>query len=278
MLTFPNAKINLGLNIVSKRPDGYHNLETIFYPIKICDALEIIYNTSYPNNTSDSLVVDGLNIDSDIQSNLVLKAVRLLRSKGFSFPYLNIQLLKKIPMGAGIGGGSSDATSTLLMINELFDLNIGKIDLQLFASQLGADCAFFVYNTPQYAQGIGDILEPITIDLNNYYIYVVKPDVFVSTKDAFANIIPKPSQISLKDIVQLPVSEWKQLLINDFEKSVFSKYPSIEKIKNKLYDLGADYASMTGSGASVFAISKEPLNDIEKVFENCYLWNNKNNF
>ena len=277
MIVYPNAKINIGLNVVSKRADGYHNLETIFYPINICDALEITYQTSKNTALSrDELTVHGLPIiDSDCDNNLVLKAVQLLRSRGYNFPFLEIDLLKKIPMGAGIGGGSSDATHTMLLINELFDLKISKSETILLSSQLGADCAFFVDNKPKYAEGIGDVLEEVKLDLSEYYIYIVKPDVFVSTKDAFENINPHPSNISLKEAIKQPITEWKKLIVNDFESTIFPKYPIIKEIKETLYALGAEYVSMTGSGASVYAISIDPIRDFEKHFNNCYLWCDK---
>ena len=277
MIVFPNAKINIGLNIVSKRPDGYHNLETIFYPINICDALEITYHSSINRGLlKDKLTISGLSIDSQSENNLVFKAVQLLRSKGYQFPILEIDLLKKIPMGAGIGGGSSDATHTLLLINDLFNLKISKLNLIELSSQLGADCAFFVDNKSKYAEGIGDLLEDIELDLSEYYIYIVKPNVFVSTKDAFDNVNPSPSILLLKEMIKQPISEWRNTILNDFELSIFPKFSIIKEIKEKFYKLGVEYSSMSGSGASVYALSKHPLIDFEKHFKNCYLWCNKN--
>lgn len=273
MVIFPNAKINLGLNIVSKREDGYHNLETIFYPIPICDALEITLPMS-DNLTHDLLYIEGLPIDSDNKENLVTKALQLLR-KYYTFPFVKINLLKKTPMGAGIGGGSSDAAFTLKLINDFFELGIEQDTLANLATNLGADCPFFIYNTPKYAEGIGEKLESIDLNLEQYHISLVKPNLFISTKEAFANIKPKPSNQNLKKLVKLPVKEWKNHLKNDFEESLFPKYPELEQIKRKLYELGALYSSMTGSGASLYAISEKPLTNLEKMFTNCYIWYNK---
>lgn len=273
MITFPNAKINIGLNVVAKREDGYHNLETIFYPISVCDALEVTLPAS-SDLRHDSLHIDGLTIDSDNNKNLVMKALMLMR-KYYSFPLVNINLLKKIPMGAGIGGGSADAAFTLKLINNFFKLNIEQTTLAQLAAQLGADCPFFIYNTPKYAEGIGEKLESINLDLEKYYICLIKPNLFISTKEAFANIKPKPNTQNLKELIKRPLEEWKFYLKNDFEESLFPKYLELRNIKNKLYELGAIYSSMTGSGASLYAISEKPLTNIEKSFTNCYIWRNK---
>lgn len=268
MITFPNAKINLGLNIVSKRSDGYHNLETIFYPVGIKDALEIIVNEI---QDKDTFFQEGIKIDSSPDDNLVMKALKLMRSK-YTFPSLEIHLLKKIPFGAGLGGGSADASFMLRLVNDTFKLGATNEELALLAVQLGADCPFFIYNQPVFASGIGEVFEGIELSLKGYTIVLVKPDIHVSTKDAFSGVTPSVPAISLRDIIKRPVGEWTNLMVNDFEKSVFAKYPSIKSIKEKLYMYGALYSSMSGSGSSVFGIFNQPPIDIESLFHGCFVW------
>ncbi len=256
MICFPNAKINLGLNVVSKRADGYHNLETVFYPLRIHDALEVIENESL---ATDTFYQTGLQVDGDSNDNLVMKALRLMREK-YNFPPVEVHLLKKIPFGAGLGGGSSDASCMLKLLNETFSLGIADAELAELALRLGADCPFFIYNRPLFASGIGEVFEEINLSLQGYYFVLVKPDVHVSTKDAFGGIKPQMPALPLKEIVRLPVSEWKNAMTNDFEKTVFAKHPEIAEVKDKLYQAGAIYASMSGSGSSVYGIfSKETV-------------------
>lgn len=253
MITFPNAKINLGLNIVEKRPDGYHNLETIFYPIPLQDALEI---TPWEGGERKyKLAQSGIQIAGDDEHNLVVKAYKLLDSL-YNLPPIEINLLKHIPSGAGLGGGSADAAFMLCMLNQHFQLNIPNDQLEVYAAQLGADCAFFIENKPTFAEGIGNIFSPIELSLKGYKLLLVKPDIFVSTRDAFAQIKPKRPSISLKEVAKMPVEAWKTYMVNDFEESVFPQFPAIADIKAKLYDMGAIYASMSGSGSSVFALFK----------------------
>ena len=253
MITFPNAKINLGLNIVEKRPDGYHNLETIFYPIPLQDALEI---TPWEGGERKyKLAQSGIQIAGDDENNLVVKAYKLLDSL-YNLPPIEINLLKHIPSGAGVGGGSADAAFMLCMLNQHFQLNIPNEQLEVYAAQLGADCAFFVENKPTFAEGIGNIFSPIELSLKGYKLLLVKPDIFVSTRDAFAQIKPKRPSISLKEVAKMPIEAWKTYMVNDFEESVFPQFPAIADIKAKLYDMGAIYASMSGSGSSVFALFK----------------------
>lgn len=268
MICFPNAKINLGLNIVSRRSDGYHNLETIFYPIAIKDALEIIVK---PGQQTDTFVEAGIKVDAAPESNLVMKALLLMQSK-YDFPSVEVHLLKKIPFGAGLGGGSADASFMLKLLNRTFSLGASDVELASLAVQLGADCPFFIYNKPMFASGIGEIFEDINLSLKEYYFVLIKPDIHVSTKDAFAQIQPTQPQISLKEIIEKPISEWKGLMYNDFEKSVFSKYPQIGGIKQSLYNNGALYASMSGSGSSVFGIFKEETKDIPNLYPDCFVW------
>ena len=252
MITFPNCKINLGLNIVGKRPDGYHNLETVFYPVELKDALEV----TLPDDSQNEKYIlrqFGNEIDCNPEKNLVVKAYKLLDEQ-YHLPPINIQLLKHIPSGAGLGGGSSDAAFMLKLLNELFELNISTEELEIFAARLGADCAFFIQDKPTFATGIGEIFTPIELSLKGYQIVIIKPNVFVSTKEAFAHINPHIPSESVKDIVALPVSSWKDKLHNDFENSIFPQHPAIATIKDLLYEKGAEYASMSGSGSSVFGI------------------------
>ena len=266
MISFPNAKINLGLNIVSKREDGYHNLETVFFPLAIKDALEIIVSPQ----GEDQFIASGLKVTNHAKDNLVMKALELMRTL-HEIPPLEIHLVKKIPFGAGIGGGSADAAFMLKLLNSKFELGATPQDLADIAVKIGADCPFFIYNKPMYATGIGEKLEDIDLSLDGYFIVLIKPDIHVSTKDAFANIKPEPTNLSSKDIVKLPVEEWKDKLFNDFEKSIFPAFPIIEHIKNKLYALGASYASMSGSGSSVYAIFNKKT-DLKHHFSDCYVW------
>lgn len=256
MLTFPNAKINLGLNITEKRPDGYHNLETVFYPIPVKDALEITpaSDSLLPGQKCD-LHLWGHSLEGNPNDNLVVKAYRML-SEEFHLPPIEVHLYKHIPSGAGLGGGSSDAAFMLKMLNEQFQLHLTMDDLEKYATQLGADCAFFIRNQPTFAEGIGNIFSPIELSLAGYQIYLVKPDIFVSTRDAFAHIKPRSAKISPKDGIHRPVEEWKECLVNDFEESVFPQFPQIAEIKKKMYQMGAIYASMSGSGSSVYGLFK----------------------
>lgn len=274
MITFPNAKINLGLNIVEKRPDGYHNLETIFYPIHIEDALEIV--ESKKTDREYELHISGTTIEGNPEENLVIKAYRLLL-KEYELPPIAVYLRKHIPSGAGLGGGSADAAFMLKLLNETYHLNISDDKLEGYAATLGADCAFFIKNKPVFATGIGNVFEPVDLSLSNYYIIVIKPDIFVSTREAFSFIRPSHPTLSLKEIIRKPIEEWKDWMMNDFEASVFAGHPEIKKIKEALYTEGAIYASMSGSGSSVFGIFKEEPNAInkEEKFPHCFIWNGR---
>lgn len=253
MITFPNVKINLGLSITEKRPDGYHNLETVFYPVALEDALEIRTSSATAPDRKFTLHQHGLEIAGKAEDNLVAKAYQLLDEK-FNLPPVDIHLYKHIPSGAGLGGGSSDAAFMLKLLNEHFHLNLPDNQLEEYAATLGADCAFFIRNKPTFAEGIGNIFSPIELSLSGYGIMIVKPDIFVSTREAFSNIHPKRPEHPIKEVIQRPVSEWKETLINDFEASVFPLHPAIEAIKQELYNQGAAYASMSGSGSSVFGL------------------------
>lgn len=264
MITFPNAKINLGLNITEKRPDGYHNLETIFYPINLQDALEV---TRKENATEEySLHVSGTAIEGTPEDNLVIKAYRLLKKDYPQISPIDIHMYKHIPTGAGLGGGSSDAAHMIKLLNEKFSLGLETEQMEAYASQLGADCAFFVRNQPVFATGIGNQFESIDLSLKGYHLVLVKPDISVSTREAYSEIKPQHPAVSLKEIIKQPVESWKDSMTNDFEKNVFRNHPEIAAIKDKLYDLGAVYASMSGSGSSVYGIFKEPIENVEEKF------------
>ena len=267
MITYPNAKINLGLNITEKRPDGYHNLETIFYPIPLQDALEV---TKITDADEYSLKISGITIEGNPDDNLIIKAYRLLKRDYPNMSPVDIHMYKHIPTGAGLGGGSADAAFMIKLLNEKFKLNIGIDKMEEYAARLGADCAFFIQNKPVFATGIGNVFEPIELSLKGYYLVLVKPDIFVSTKEAFSQIRPRKPQHSLKEIIKQPMETWKNSMVNDFEESVFPHHPEIAAIKDKLYDMGAIYASMSGSGSSVFGIFKEQVEHVDEIFSGCF--------
>ena len=261
MRSFPCAKINLGLYVTERRPDGYHNLETVFYPIPLCDELEIT------EAEQDVLETVGIAIAGAVEDNLVMRTVRLLREEGFHIPALRIRLGKNIPSGAGLGGGSSDAAFTMRILNEMFHLGLTDEGMEQRISRLGADCAFFVCHKPVFATGIGDQFEPIALSLAGKYLLLVKPDDFVSTREAYANIVPRKPQHKLTESIRRSLSEWARLIANDFEESVFPQHPVIAAIKQKLYDCGAVYAAMSGSGSSVFGIfDQHPAESITNSF------------
>lgn len=273
MIVFPCAKINLGLNIVSKREDGYHNLETVFYPIPLYDALEIKYmDEKFPSDTACDLKVTGNAVDCDEQKNLVIKAYHILAAD-YQLPRIHTHLYKHIPSQAGLGGGSSDAAFMIRLLDERFRLNIGNPEMERYAARLGADCAFFIEAEPAYAEGIGDVLMPADGpdgNLHGYYLCVVKPDVAVSTKEAYSAITPKKPAKSCRDIVRQPIETWKEELVNDFEEPIFKMHPELEAIKQKLYDQGAVYASMSGSGSALYGIFKKEPKGIEEQFDGMF--------
>ncbi len=252
MKTTPNCKINLGLHVVGKRPDGYHNLETIFLPVhSFCDELVI-----EPSPHSRTIMhQDGIALDNDPNDNLCIRAYRLLHDK-FGIPPVTIRLTKHIPFGAGLGGGSSDAAFTLKMLNQMFALGLSVNELEQHAAQLGADCAFFIQNRPAYATGIGDQLQSLGLDLSAYRIAIeIPPDEHVSTREAYSGLhlldCPRPD---LRQAVRQPMAQWRETIVNDFEASVFPAHPAIAAMKDQMYRRGALYASMTGSGAAVFGL------------------------
>ena len=253
MITFPNCKINIGLQILNRRDDGYHNISTLMYPVDWCDILEIT-----PSKTGKLILnVTGNSVDCPPEKNLVIKAYNAVKQYFNNIPAVEINLHKIIPDGAGLGGGSADASFTFKMLNEMFSIDMDNEKMAQIAKTIGADCPFFIYNTPSFATGIGDIFAPADIDLSQYKILIVKPESAVSTKEAYSGVIQNNDVPELKSLLSHHISEWKDSVVNDFEKSLFPNHPEIENVKNMLFDLGAVYASMTGSGAAVFGIFED---------------------
>jgi 4-diphosphocytidyl-2-C-methyl-D-erythritol kinase len=250
MICFPNAKINLGLHITAKRKDGYHEIETCMVPIPLYDALEMIVENKTVFDTS------GLTIPGEEKDNLILKALKLIRKDFSDLPQVHIHLHKNIPMGAGLGGGSADGAFALTLMNRLFDLYLDDFILEDYAAQLGSDCPFFIENKPKIAIGRGEILEPVEVELKGDHILLIKPPVHVGTKEAYAGVKPKAPKFPIKEILR-DKSSWKEKLVNDFEDSIFPQYPELAEIKAKLYEMGAYYSAMSGSGSTVFGLFKE---------------------
>ena len=270
MITFPIAKINLGLNVVERRPDGYHNLETVFYPVGIKDALEVFpMHDDFPSATDCDLKVTNLHIEGDEQRNLVVRAYNLLKQDFPALPRIHAHLWKGIPTQAGMGGGSSDCAFMLCLLNEQFQLGLSQQQLIDYAARLGADCPFFVLSRPAYAEGIGERLVPISLSLKGYYLIVVRPDIPVPTKDAFALIKPHRPRKNCREVVMQPVETWRSELVNDFEESVFAQHPEIGQVKERLYGLGATYAAMSGSGSALFGLFRSPVN-LQQEFEGMF--------
>ncbi|MDQ2752428.1 MAG: 4-(cytidine 5'-diphospho)-2-C-methyl-D-erythritol kinase [Bacteroidota bacterium] len=252
MIRFPNCKINLGLHILGKRRDGYHNLETVFYPLPIYDALEILPLSSQINHPNISL--SGLPVSGDASSNLCLKAWHLVKKDFPQIPAVNIHLHKAIPMGAGLGGGSADGAFALMMLNDIFQLHLSAEALSRHALALGSDCPFFIYNQPSFATGRGEAVQPVAHHLKGYYFYIVNPNIHISTKEAFAQLQHQTHTTPLQNIIEKPIENWKEKLVNDFEEGIVHQHPIIGKIKQQLYNHGAIYAAMSGSGSTVFGI------------------------
>lgn len=273
MTIFPCAKINLGLNVVSKREDGYHSLETVFYPIPLYDALEVHkMDHDFPSETNCDIKITGMELIGNDEDNLVVRAYNML-AQDFRLPRVHVHLCKKIPSQAGLGGGSSDAAFMIRLLDEEFHLNMGIPEMERYASKLGADCAFFITAEPAFATGIGDILEPADGEygnLNGYYLAIVKPDIAVSTREAYAGIQPQQPAKCCRDIVRQPIETWREELKNDFEATIFDKYPRLGEIKETLYENGAVFALMSGSGSSVFGIFREQPVGISQMFGDCF--------
>lgn len=251
MVVFPNAKINIGLNVVEKRSDGFHNIESIFYPVmELYDVLELIKS----DQTGVEFVSTGIDIPvTEGEKNLCEKAYDLLRND-FDISGVKTHLHKVIPIGAGLGGGSSDAAFMLKALNELFELNITNQELIKYAQKLGSDCAFFIENKPVYAYNKGDEFDFIGLDLSACEIKIKYPEIHISTVEAYAGIVPQLSSEQLKELIKQPIETWKEKIKNDFENSIFPNHPKIEELKAKMYHDGAKFASMTGSGSAVFGI------------------------
>jgi len=299
MITFPNAKINIGLNVVAKRSDGYHDIETVFYPVLLQDALEIKLmrpldpaqlrkrieagllvqpdDTFFPYRLLPrkedfpccSLDMTGNEFPFKAADNLVVKAYLMLQ-QDFDLPSIDIKLYKHIPSGAGLGGGSSDCAFMISLLNRRFNLRMRQSTMERYAARLGSDCAFFISNSPSIATGRGEILNPISLSLKGYTILLVKPDIAVSTAEAYAGVTPHKPETALADAVMRPVSEWKDCVFNDFEPSVFAKYPLLADIKEKLYSLGAEYAAMTGSGSTIYGLFRTPLDNPAALFPDMF--------
>lgn len=250
MIAFPPCKINLGLNVLRKRPDGYHDLDTVFYPVPWTDILEILRADVF------AFTASGEAIPGNEPDNLCVRAYQLLQ-QDYGLPPVHIHLHKIIPTGAGLGGGSSDAAHTLRLLNTLFDLKLTTVQLQNYAARLGSDCAFFISDMPMRGQGRGEILTPVDFFLKGKYLMLVKPDIHVSTADAYRGVTPVDVRPSVIDVLARPPVRWRNALVNDFEVSVFEKYPAIAALKQQMYDAGAVYASMSGSGASVYGVFDE---------------------
>ena len=279
MLVFPNCKINLGLHVIRKRPDGFHDLETVFYPLPFFDALELI--PQIPENPENFLRVDvngceiyfatsGIEIPGKVEDNIVLKACRLILKK--NHPPFQIHLHKKIPMGAGLGGGSANGAFMLQLLDETFKINLHKQKLREAAKTLGSDCPFFLENKPVFATGTGDITENISIDLSGYSLLLIYPGIPISTVQAYAEIEPSAPATSIQSVIRRPVTEWKDQLVNVFEKVAFQLHPELSAMKTMLYEKGAVYASMTGSGSAMYALFPAATPPALKLPENSQSW------
>lgn len=254
MINFANAKINIGLQVLNRRPDGYHNLETVFYPIKIYDIIEVISSSS----NKLKLEVSGIGIPNDNQDNLCIRAYKAL-AKDYNLPPVHIYLHKHIPIGAGLGGGSADAAFLIKLLSQYFQLNLHHEKMEHYASLLGADCSFFIRNKPVFASGIGDKFIPVEVDLSGYHIVLIKPPIHISTGEAYGSVRTSKNSKNLQEKIKLPIEEWRNHIFNDFEPGIFNRYPEIRGIKSALYDNGANYAAMSGSGSIVYGIFNEKV-------------------
>ena len=270
MYILPNAKINIGLNVVSKRLDGYHDLQTVFYPIPITDAIEI--KTLEKSTVPYEFFSSGIPIPGGIENNLIVKVFLELK-KEYNLPPLSINLAKHIPIEAGLGGGSSDCAHMMKLLNEFFSLGLSDEDMEKKVSRFGADCAFFIRNKPVFAEGLGDTFSQIDISLKDYFIVLVKPDISISTRQAFSAIIPHNPNNDLKNILSTePISQWKYKISNIFERSIFPLFPNLQVIKETLYDIGAIYASMSGSGSTIYGIFDRPIENLCSIFPDCFTY------
>jgi len=271
MICFPNAKINIGLNITGRKPDGFHIIETILFPVELCDVIEFVEDKK--NNEEYDLNCTGIKLNVAAEDNICIKALKLIK-KDFNLPKISIHLHKIIPVGAGLGGGSSDAAHMLKNLNKTFHLNISNKKLQKYASQLGSDCPFFINNSPVFAYETGNKFREIILNLGGYYIIIVYPNIHISTGLAYSKAFIKQPEVSLEETVQLPLTDWKKVIKNDFENTVFPKYPVLRNIKKELYDMGALYSSLSGSGSALYGIF-DATPEIKKKFENYFVWQYK---
>ena len=271
MITFPIAKINLGLNVVEKRSDGYHNLQTVFYPVPIQDALEVqVMDEGFPSDVDCDLKTTNIPIEGDEQRNLVVRAYQLLKGDFPTLPRIHTHLWKGIPTQAGMGGGSSDCAYMIRLLNDLFALGLSDEQMIGYAARLGADCPFFIVSRPCYAEGIGERLQPVSLDLSGWHIGIVRPDIPVPTKEAFSRIRPHYPAKNCHDVVLQPVDTWKNDLVNDFEESVFALHPEIGQVKEQLYNMGATYAAMSGSGSALFGLFQERPDMLRQTFPDMF--------
>jgi len=265
MVLFPNAKINIGLNVVEKRADGFHNIETVFYPVGLSDILEI--------NTWHKMIFKntGLTVENrSFESNLCHKAYQLLQ-QDYSLDPVNMHLHKITPFGAGLGGGSSDASFTLKSLNHLFSLNLDQKTLIHYAERLGSDCPFFIINKPAYAEGKGENLEETDISLKGHYLVLIHPGIHINTAKAYSQITPTKPKTNIKELIRQPLEKWKESIQNDFEESVFKNHPELKAVKEELYALGAVYASMSGSGSAIYGIFNDKIN-LKSRFQDYFIW------
>ncbi|MFA6925079.1 MAG: 4-(cytidine 5'-diphospho)-2-C-methyl-D-erythritol kinase [Bacteroidales bacterium] len=273
MLTFPNAKINIGLNVLEKRNDGFHNIESVFYPLNLTDALEIIEDKKNKSKNKIKFTSSGLKCEGDEKNNLCVKTYSLI-DNDFNLPPVQMHLHKNIPIGAGLGGGSSNAAFTIKLLNDIFKLNISVKQMQNYAAKLGSDCAFFIENKPAFCFKRGDEFEKIKLYLSKYCFVLINPGIHINTAKAYSNIITAKPKTSIKELIELPLSKWKDYIFNDFEKNIFVKYPQIKKIKDFFYKQGAVYSSMTGSGSSVYGIFDREIK-LKNLPSEYFIWHKK---
>ncbi len=266
MILFPNAKINLGLRVIECRSDGFHNIETLFIPIDLCDILEFVKSDKNKN----TLHINGIIPDGVIENNLVMKAWRIMYER-YEVPHVSAELYKYIPIGAGLGGGSSDAAFMLKGLNVFFHCGCDDLELKEMAVTLGSDCPFFIENISAIGTGRGEVLQAIDLSLSQYKLLLVNPGILISSKEAYSGVSPKKQKQSLKELLNKPVDTWKDFIHNDFEDTVFLKYPQIQKLKGSMYKAGAVYASMTGSGSTIFGLFREiDREEARSVFSDCF--------
>ena len=269
MILYPNAKVNIGLNVLFKRSDGFHELETLMHPVGLTDILTI--NKSGNKQKKINFATTGIHIDGNHNDNIIYKACELIGSN-YNLPSLDIHLHKTIPFGAGLGGGSADGAFTIKGINELCNLNMSINNMEKLAAELGSDCPFFIKNRPAITKGRGEIIKPYDIDLKQYRFVIVVPPMPINTKKAYSLITPNTPKLNLFELLKFDITKWRSTVVNDFEDSVFPQYPEIKNIKEELYKQGAVYASLSGSGSAVFGVFKDAPN-LKQVFpKNYFIW------